>query len=213
MDIKLMIFATQNQGKLEQVKQILRINNINIDIISAKDVKFNEEVIEDGKTFEENSEIKARALYNYCVKNNINNAIVFADDSGLCVDKLNGEPGVYSSRYAGENATEDEKRKLIIEKMKNYKNKNERTAKFVSTIVAILPNGEKVLSIGECKGSIAAEIGKTPNKLTYNQIFVPNGFDKPISEMTEDEFKNVHNHREKALLGLIQEIKSKKIFL
>ena len=206
-----MIFATHNQGKLEQVRQILRLNDIEIDVISAKDVNFNEEVIEDGKTFEENSEIKARALLEHCINNNIHNAIVFADDSGLCVDKLNGEPGVYSSRYAGENATEDDKRKLVLDKLRNYTDKQDRTASFISAIVAILPNGEKVVSIGECKGSIAMEIGKTPNKLTYNQIFIPDGFDKPISEMTEEEFKKVHNHREKALLELIKELLGRKM--
>lgn len=206
MKYNLIIFSSHNSGKINQIKQILKLNGINLDIISGKDLGYFEDVEENGKTFEENAEIKARALYEFCQKKEIKNAVVFADDSGLCVDKLNGEPGVYSARYAGENATEDEKRNLILEKMKEYRNKQDRSAKFITNMVAILPNGEKIVTKGECKGSIATEIGKTPNRLTYNQLFIPEGFEKTISEMTEEEFKSVHNHRELALMELIKKL-------
>lgn len=209
MKYNLMIFASHNSGKVEQVKQILRINEINLKVISAADVGFFEEVEENGKTFEGNAEIKAKALYAFCLEKGIKDAIIFADDAGLCVDKLNGEPGVYSARYAGESATEEEKRKLILEKMKEYKSKEERKAKFKTTIVAIMPNGEKIVANGECIGSIATEEGKTPNRLTYNQLFIPEGFEKTISEMNDEEFKKVHNHRERALLELIKKLSDK----
>ncbi|MBR3134387.1 MAG: non-canonical purine NTP pyrophosphatase [Clostridia bacterium] len=204
-----LIFSTKNQGKLEQVRNLLIINNVEgIDIISEKDVGFLDEVIEDGKTFEENSEKKARTLYNYCIENNINldNTVIFADDSGLCIDKLDGAPGIYSARFAGEGATDDEKREEIMNVMKEYETTEDRSASFVTVMTGILPNGEKIVSRGECKGSVTKEIGKTFSKLTYNPIFVPAGFEKPISEMNEEEFKLVPHHREMALMGLIRQI-------
>lgn len=205
-----LIFSTKNQGKLEQVRELLKINGINgIEIYSEKEVGFKEEVIEDGKTFEENSEKKARALYDFCKNNNIdiNNTVIFADDSGLCVDKLDGAPGIYSARFAGEGATDDEKRKEILKAMEQYKTKEERAANFVTVMTGILPDGSKIVSRGECRGSVALEIGKTYSKLTYNPIFIPDGFNKQISEMSEDEFKKIPHHREKALIGLVEYIK------
>ncbi len=100
------IYGTTNKGKVEAMKKILKEDKIeNIEIETLKDIEFNEEIIEDGKTFEENSEIKARAIEKYCKKNNISYELILTDDAGLCIEKLNGEPGVYSARYAGPNAT------------------------------------------------------------------------------------------------------------
>lgn len=209
MNYNKLIFSTKNQGKVEQVRHLLEINNIEgVSIISEKDVGFTDEVIEDGKTFEENSEKKARTLYNFCINNGIDldGTVIFADDSGLCVDKLDGAPGIYSARFAGEGATDEEKRNEIIRVMKEYKTKEERSASFVTVMTGILPDGNVVVSRGECRGSVAKEVGKTYSKLTYNPIFVPNGFDKPISEMSEEEFKKVPHHREMALLGLIKQL-------
>lgn len=209
MNYNKLIFSTKNKGKIEQVRHLLEINNIEgVSVISEKDVGFTEEVIEDGKTFEENSEKKARTLYNFCLNNGIelDKTVIFADDSGLCVDKLDGAPGIYSARFAGEGATDEEKRNEIIKVMKEYKTKEERSASFVTVMTGILPNGNTVVSRGECKGSVAMEVGKTHSKLTYNQLFVPEGFNKPISEMSEEEFKKVPHHREMALLGLIKQL-------
>lgn len=209
MNYNKLIFSTKNQGKVEQVKHLLEINNIEgVSIISEKEVGFTDEVIEDGKTFEENSEKKARTLYNFCINNGIDldGTVIFADDSGLCVDKLDGAPGIYSARFAGEGATDEEKRNEIIRVMKEYKTKEERSASFVTVMTGILPDGNVVVSKGECRGSVAEEVGKTYSKLTYNPIFVPEGFDKPISEMSEEEFKKVPHHREMALLGLIKQL-------
>ena len=84
------LFGTGNAGKLEQMKEIIKLNNFDVDIISLKDINFNEEIVEDGKTFEENSAIKAKAIKEFCTKNNIEERIILTDDSELCVDKLNG---------------------------------------------------------------------------------------------------------------------------
>ena len=206
--MKKLIFATQNDGKLNQVRELLKLNNIEgFEITSAKEIGFSDDVEETGKTFEENAYIKAKALSDYCKKNQINDGIVFADDSGLCVDKLDGAPGLYSARFAGEGATDEEKREKIMEYMKEYEDDKDRTASFVTVMVAILPNGDKISSKGVCEGRVTNELGKTPSDLTYNQVLIPNGFDKPISDLTEDEFKKVHHHREEALLGLIKKLK------
>lgn len=205
--MKKLIFATQNDGKLNQVRELLNLNGIEgVEITSAKEVGFNEDVEETGKTFEENAYIKAKALYDYCEKNKINEHIIFADDSGLCVDKLDGAPGLYSARFAGEEATDEEKRQKILDLMQQYQDNNDRSASFVTEMVAILPNKETISSKGVCEGMVAKEIGKNPSKLTYNQLFIPNGFDRTISDLTEEEFKRVHHHREEALLGLIRQL-------
>lgn len=200
------LFGTGNLGKLEQVKTIIKLHNFDVDIISLKDVNFNEEIIEDGKTFEENSEIKANGIRKFCEKNNILDRIILTDDSGLCVDKLNGEPGVYTARYAGENPTQEENINKLLKNMENYKSKEERSCKFVTVLTAILPDGEKIVARGECKGSIALEPGKMGG-LTYGPIFVPDGFDKPMNDMEEEEFRRVHNHRDLAMNEIVKKLK------
>jgi len=200
------LFGTGNLGKLEQMKEIIKLNNFDVDIISLKDINFNEDIVEDGKTFEENSEIKAKAISKFCKKNNIEERIILTDDSGLCVDKLNGEPGVYTARYAGENPTQLENISKLLENMEQYTNMEDRTCKFVTVLTAVLPNGEKIVARGECKGTVALKPGKLGG-LTYGPIFIPFGFDKPMGDMVEEEFRNVHNHRDLAMNQIINELK------
>ena len=204
---KAIIFATHNAHKIEEVAAIL--SPLGVQVIGGDECNL-PDVEETGKTFEENAYIKAEALNNYCKKNNINDVIIFADDSGLCVDKLDGAPGLYSARFAGEGATDEEKREKIMEYMKEYQEDKDRTASFITVMVAILPNKEKIIGKGVCEGRITKKIGETPSKLTYNQVLIPSGFNKPISELTEDEFKRVHHHREEALLQLIKQLQEIK---
>src|SRR5699024_3494256 len=96
------IYGTTNKNKVESMKKILKENNIDVKIYTLEDIGFNEKIIENGKTFEENSMIKAKAIKRYCSENNVSDKIILTDDAGLCIEKLNGEPGVYSARYAGE---------------------------------------------------------------------------------------------------------------
>ena len=205
------IFATHNQAKLNQVRNILRLNNIDIELISEKDIGFDIEVEETGTTFEENSLIKANAVYDFCEKNNIKDVIIFADDAGLCVDKLDGAPGVYSARFAGEGKTDHEKREIILNALKDYNEIDDRKAEFISVITAKLPNGEIVQTKGESIGHIPFEESKVEDKLTYCQIFVPNGFDKAYSEFTSEDYKHVEHHREIAFKKLIQILKEKEV--
>ena len=205
------IYGTTNKGKVEAMKKILKEDKIeNIEIETLKDINFDEEIVEDGKTFEENSEIKARAIEKYCKKNNIDYELILTDDAGLCIEKLNGEPGVYSARYAGPNATQKQKLEKVLDKMKQYQNQEDRKCTFVCVLTGILKNGEKIVARGESKGYVAKEYG-TLGGLTYVPIFIPEGFDKPMSDIEDKTLEEMHNHRELAVRIMLQELKDRKL--
>ena len=205
------IYGTSNKNKVIAMEKILKENNANFKLYTLKDIGFNKEIIEDGKTFEENSNIKATAIKEYCDGNNIKDKIIITDDSGLCIDKLNGEPGIYSARYAGENSTQIQSLTKVLDKMKDYTNKENRTCKFVTVLTAILPNGEKIVTRGECKGYVAKSMGKLGG-LTYIPIFIPKGFDKPLSNLDKETFEATHNHRDLAVKKLLEEFRKRDIY-
>ena len=196
------IYGTSNQAKIAQVKDYLDYKNIDVEILSLKDIGFNEEIDENGTTFEENSLIKAKAIKAYCEKNDINE-IIMTDDAGLCIDALNGEPGVYSARYAGDHAPQIVAINKVLSKMENVKDED-RTAKFVCVLTVIMPDGEKFVCRGETKGKIAKKYSKL-EMLTYSPIFIPEGFNRTMNELTPEELGDTH--REKALMQLIKIIK------
>ena len=200
------IFATKNKGKVNQLAEIVKICNIAMSIQTEADVGFAEKVDETGTTFEENSKIKAEALKNFCDENSIDYDFVMADDSGLCVDALDGKPGVFSDRWAGEYQSKAEILDFLLEQLKDYKTDEERSAKFISVITAIFKDGSVIQTRGECSGHIADHYNLVDD-LTYNPVFIPDGFDKPIGEMEEAEFAKVHNHREIAIRKLMETIK------
>lgn len=205
------IYGTGNIAKVEAMKKILKENNYNAKLDTLKDIGFDKEIIEDGTTFEENSEIKARAIEKFCKENGIANKIIITDDAGLCIDKLNGEPGVYTARYAGEHPTQIENINKVLTNMQNYQKAEERTATFVCVLTAIiLETGEKIVARGECKGRIAKEHGRLGG-LTYGPIFIPEGFDLPMSEMEEEIYASVHNHRDLAMKKLIEEFNRRNL--
>ena len=109
-----MIYGTSNANKVKDIKAIIAAHGADIAVVSLKDINFSGDIEEKGLTFEENSEIKAIAVKEFCDKNNVEYDIITTDDAGLCVDCLNGEPGVYSARYAGENATQEECLKKLL---------------------------------------------------------------------------------------------------
>ena len=196
------IYGTSNKGKIEQVKEYLEYKKENIEIVSLRDIDFDEEIVENGKTFEENSMIKAKAIKAFCDKNNIHE-IIMTDDAGLCVDALHGEPGVHSARYAGDHAPQIECITKVLNKMKNVKDED-RTAKFVCVLTLMMPDGKVKVVRGETLGKIV----KTPGplgKLTYGPIFIPNGFDKTMNELTDEELGTTH--REKALNKILEYLK------
>lgn len=179
------IFASGNIDKLNQIKLILS----NIDLVSPKDLEINHfEVIEDGKTLEENAYKKAKAIYD------MTKSPVFADDTGLFVDALNGDPGVYSHRYANENPSYKENRDKLLRELQM---KVDRRAKFITSICYIDENGEDHYFKGTLNGTITnKEIGTY--EFGYDQIFMPDGLDKTLGQMTNEKINEI-SHRSMAI--------------
>lgn len=198
------IYGTGNKAKLQQVQSFFEINNVNLEILSLKDIGFDKDIIEDGKTFEENSMIKAKAIKEFCDAKGIE-AIMVTDDAGLCVDALNGEPGVYSARYAGDHAPQEEVLNKLLSNLKDIPFEK-RTAQFICVLTAILPSGESIVSKGVSEGYIAEKAGPL-GKLTYGPVFMPKGANKVMNEMTEEEVAKFHSHRQVALTNLVKKLK------
>lgn len=199
-----MIYGSSNVNKVKDIKSIIKAHGADIEVISLKDIGFTGDIVEDGETFEENSEIKAKAVKEFCDKNQIEYDIITTDDAGLCVDCLNGEPGVYSARYASEHASQEENLEKLLSNIEKIGD-TQRTAKFVCVLTSFLKDGTKIVSRGECNGKIAKEIKKLGG-LTYSPVFIPDGYDVPMSELSAEEYENAHNHRDKAFRQLLKQI-------
>lgn len=198
------IYATGNKGKIAEIKKLFENHKIEAEILSLKDIGFNEKIDENGTKFEENSMIKANAVKKFCDKNNINE-IIITDDAGLCVDGLNGRPGVHSARYAGDHAPQEVTLNKLMKEMEDIP-KGKRTAQFVCVLTALLPNGEVIVAKGITRGSIAEKIG-TMGGLTFCPVFIPEGYDRVMNDMTDEEKEETH--REKAFKELIQKLNIK----
>ena len=191
------IIATENEHKLEEIGSILR--GFNLEVLSIKDVGLEGlEVTEDGSTFEENALIKARAVMKKTGK------LTIADDSGLEVDILNNQPGIYSARFAGENATDDENNKKLLKLLEGVPLHN-RTARFVCCIAAVFPNGDTTTLRGECPGIIGFE-PKGEGGFGYDSLFIAEQYGKTFAEIGEKE-KNKISHRAVALGKLREKLK------
>ena len=186
MDI---IVATNNQGKVKEIKNILYPHNVMSQIEIGVDI----DVEETGTTFEENAFLKARALkpYTQCA--------IIADDSGLMVDYLNGDPGVFTARYAGENTTPMQGIEKLLKNMEGVPFED-RGAKFVSVIALIWPDGSEYSFEGECSGYIT-NIIKGENGFGFDPIFYYPPFDKTFAEISDDA-KNEVSHRSAAISKL-----------
>ena len=183
-----LIFATSNQNKVLEIQKILPKK---FNIKSLKDLNYFEDVPENETTIEGNAIFKAKYIYK---KFNIN---VFADDTGLEVEALNGEPGVHSARYAGTTRNSEKNIKKLLKNLKNIKNRN---ARFKTVIALIIDNKLHIFS-GIVEGYIL-DIPKGNNGFGYDPIFCPNGFDKSFAELTLKE-KNLISHRSFAMKKLI----------
>ena len=192
------ILASNNKNKLSELKQIL--SPFGYEIVSQSEAGINIEVEENGKTFEENSFIKAKAIYD------ITKSAVIADDSGLEVDYLNKAPGVYSHRYAGEDASDKDRCEKILLELNGVPYEN-RTARFVCVICYIDGNGKETLLRGECEGFIGKEM-RGNNGFGYDPIFMIG--DKSFAEISSEE-KNKISHRANALKKLTCVLKGEKI--
>lgn len=192
MKSRKLVISTGNEHKVHEIKEILK--DLPIEVLSKKDVGLNEfQVEEDGETFEENSIKKAKALAEKV------DFMVMADDSGLCVEALNGEPGVFSSRYAGEEGNDKKNNIKLLENLKDIP-LEKRNASFISVITLINEDKEIFTITGECKGTIGYE-EKGSNGFGYDPLFIPNGYNNTFGELGE-EIKNTISHRAKALEGM-----------
>ena len=184
-----LVFATANINKLSEIRDILKGQ---YEILGLADINFHEDIPETGKTLEENALIKARTIF----KNM--NVSCFADDSGLMVEALDGAPGVYSARYAGEHGNSEKNMELLL---KNLENKNSRKAYF-STVIALVLNGKEHLFEGKVCGEIIEE-KKGEGGFGYDPIFRPDGYQETFAEMNKEE-KNKISHRALAVKQLVK---------
>lgn len=185
---KRIIFATGNEGKMKEVRMILA--DLGYEILSLKDIGYDKEIIEDGKTFEENALIKARTIANE------RNEIVLADDSGLEVDYMDKQPGIYSARFLGEDTSYRIKNQYIIDQLKDAR-PEERTARFVCAIACAFPDGRTITTRGTIEGYIGYE-ERGENGFGYDPIFMVPEFNCSTSELDLEQ-KNKISHRGKAL--------------
>ena len=197
------VFATGNKDKVKEIREILA--DISDDIVSMKEAGIQCDIVEDGKTFEENALIKARTISEHT------DAIVLADDSGLEIDYLNGEPGIYSARYAGEDTPYSIKNQMILDRMKEAKG-TERSARFVCAIAAIVPQEDgtkkEFVARGNFEGEIAIKSAGS-NGFGYDPIFYVPECGCTSAELTSQQ-KNEMSHRGKAL-RMMREILQKEV--
>lgn len=194
--MKKIIFATQNQGKVKEIKKILE--GMPVEVLTMDEAGIDIEIEENGKTFEENAVIKAEALKVYT------DAIILADDSGLEIDCLNKEPGVYSARYLGKDTPYEVKNQIILDRLKDVEQEN-RTARFVCAIAAAGKDMETMTTLGTIEGYIGHE-ARGANGFGYDPIFYVEGTSKSTAELTPDE-KNAISHRAKALNAMKEKLK------
>ncbi len=186
------IAATKNKHKIDEIQVITR--EFGMDVVSRDDAGVPDvEVVEDGDTFEENSEKKAREIMELCGE------ITIADDSGLMVDALGGAPGVISARFAGEDGNDEKNNEKLLRLLSTVKDED-RTARFVSVITMVYPDGRKIVARGECEGHMIYQ-PRGDNGFGYDPLFVPAGYDKTFGELS-GEVKNQISHRAAALRNL-----------
>lgn len=194
--MKKIIFATGNEGKMKEIRRILA--DPQLEILSLKDAGIHADIDENGKSFEENAMIKAEAICK------MTGEIVLADDSGLEIDYLNKEPGIYSARYMGEDTSYHIKNANLIERLEGVPDEK-RTARFVCAIAAVVPGHEPIV----VRGTIEGYIGDKPvgeNGFGYDPIFYVSDLNCSTAELSPEE-KNARSHRGNALRAMREELK------
>lgn len=190
------VFATGNEGKMKEIRLILA--DPGMEILSMKEAGVCLDIVEDGATFGENAAIKAKAVWEKT------GGIVLADDSGLVIDYLNGEPGIYSARYMGEDTSYEIKNQVLIDRLKDAKGA-ERSARFVCNIAAVLPDGQ-VVHTEETMEGLIAETPAGAGGFGYDPILYIPEFGKTSAELSIEE-KNQISHRGKALEAMKHKLK------
>lgn len=185
------VFASTNKGKIREIKEILS----EYEVLSLEDISFNEDIIEDGNSFTENALIKARKVFNY------SHMLTLADDSGLEVESLHNEPGIFSARYAGTH-NDDDNNRLLLKNLDGIKN---RKARYVCALAAILPDGTEKTYLGILEGEIIDDY-RGSNGFGYDPLFYLPAYQKTSAEISREE-KNKISHRGKALRLFLEDMK------
>lgn len=194
---KRIVFATGNAGKVKEIRMIME--DVGMEVISMKEAGISVDIEEDGSTYEENALLKARAVAAYT------DDIVMADDSGLEIDYLNKEPGIYSARYMGEDTSYHIKNANLVERLEGVPDE-ERTARFVCAIAAVLPDGRVLETRETIEGRIGYE-ERGENGFGYDPIFMLPQYGKSTAEISP-ELKNELSHRGKALRLMKEKLKA-----
>lgn len=197
--MKRIIFATGNAGKMKEIREI--IADLDVEIVSMKEAGVDVEIVENGSSFEENAVIKARTIMEHTGE------LVLADDSGLEIDYLNGEPGIYSARYMGEDTSYHIKNNNLISRLEGVEDEK-RTARFVCAIAAAFPDGEILTVRDTVEGRIGYE-EKGENGFGYDPIFYLPEYGKSSAQLSPEE-KNRISHRGKALRKMKEELLKRK---
>ena len=188
------VLASHNKGKLAELQAIL--GELGIEVVSQSQIGLNLEPEENGETFADNARIKARAVME------ASGLPAIADDSGLCVDALQGGPGVYSARYGGPGLSDGEKNQLLLQTMRGQ---TPRTCRFVCHITCCFPDGELLEAEGTCEGTVAfAPMGE--EGFGYDPIFFVPGLKKSFAQLTAEE-KNAISHRGNALRAFAEQLR------
>ena len=194
------VIATSNKGKLREYKEMLE--PLGFECLSLSDIAFDKEIVEDADTFKGNSYIKAKAVYDTVKLPTI------ADDSGLCVDALNGDPGVYSNRYSGEGHTDKKNRDLLINNLKKL-NLESSPAHF-SCAITYIDDNRTIQTEGYFYGDVILK-ERGYNGFGYDPIFYLKDIDKTVAELPDDE-KNKISHRHNALIKLIEALRWERLY-
>lgn len=199
MKINKLLIATHNPGKFKESREKLQKDLTGVEIVSLGDLGITEDYEETGETFEENAISKAKFYYDLAKIPTI------ADDSGLAVDALGGEPGVHSRTWPGYSASDEELLEMLLDKMKDVP-EEKRTASFV-TVIAFYDGRDEFITRGEEFGKIAKKsMSKMDKGLPYSAVFLPRGLNKVFSQLTIEQ-KNSISHRGRAITKLIEKIK------
>jgi len=190
------IIATKNKGKIKEIEKILA--GLPLDVISMEQAGIFKDIEESGTTFEENAFIKAQELHK------LTGEMVMADDSGLEVDYLNGAPGVYSARFAGEGATDEDKNKKLLNLLEGVPFEK-RKARFVCAIAVVLPDGNSFIEKGTCEGYIALA-PQGSNGFGYDPLFYVPEYNLTMAQLDPD-VKNRISHRAKALGAMVEKLR------
>jgi len=196
------ILATTNPSKAEQIKAMFK--DPSIKILTSGEIGISDEAVEDGETLEENALKKARFVHNH-LKNGDKEFWAMADDTGIFIDTLNGEPGIKSARWAGENIARENITEYCLKRMENVE---DRSATFRTVAVIISPEGKEYVFNGEVKGSMLnyAKVKAQP-RMPYSPLFMPEGTSKVLAEMTVEE-ENKISHRGRAFKQVVDFLES-----